>query len=223
VSELLSEDRPTTLAEAARLIRGPGSELRRFLSVYYFGLQEMLTKVEILREELRLEDDDCPIEHVGSRLKSFESLTAKVARKGLPLELDAVRESVLDVAGIRVVCSFVSDVYLVADMLTRQPDVEVLETKDYIAVPKANGYKSLHLIVRTPVHLSTGPVWVPVELQLRTVAMDSWASLEHKVFYKWDRDVPAELRAELLEAAHIADRLDATMQRLHREVRATAP
>jgi len=208
----------TDLAAAAEFLSGPGTDVRRFLMVYKFGLDEMLTKVNILREELRM-GEDCPIEHVTSRLKTFESLAAKVDRKGVPFTVDHVREAIHDVAGIRIVCSFVSDVYLVADMLTRQPDVELVATKDYIAEPKANGYKSLHLIVDTPVHMSDRTVTARVELQLRTVAMDFWASLEHKIFYKYDEAVPAQLRAELTEAAHIADRLDSTMQRLHREVR----
>jgi putative GTP pyrophosphokinase len=208
-----------TLEGAEQLIAGNG-ELRRFMMVYKFGLDEMLTKVNILKEELTYSADGCPIEHVSSRLKSLESLTEKARRIGSPLTLDDVRRNVADVAGIRIVCSFISDVYLVMEMLTRQPDVELVLVKDYIKNPKPNGYKSLHLIVDTPVHMSDRISTARVEIQLRTVAMDFWASLEHKIYYKYDEAVPAALRRELTSAAEIANRLDEKMELLHREVRA---
>ncbi len=209
-----------SLEIAARFTTGPGSELRRFLMVYKFGLDEMMTKITILQEELGLSADGCPIEHVSSRMKSLESLTAKLRRLGRPLTLDDVRSDVHDIAGVRIVCSFISDVYLVAEMITRQPDVELVRIKDYIAEPKPNGYKSLHLIVDTPVHMSKGIEMARVEIQLRTVAMDFWASLEHKIYYKYDQEVPAELEAELTAAAAIAHRLDEKMELLHHASRA---
>lgn len=195
----------------------PGASLRRFLMVYEFGLLEMLTKVKILQEEMRLINGESPIEHIASRVKTIESLTAKAQRKGVPLTTASVQDSIHDIAGIRVVCSFVSDVYTVAEMLLSQPDVDLVIAKDYIADPKPNGYRSLHLIVDTPVHMSDRVATARVELQLRTVAMDFWASLEHKIFYKWHRHVPIALREELFEAARSASALDQTMQRLHRE------
>lgn len=203
----------------ARVGPGPGADLRRFLMVYEFGLQEVLTKVRILQEEMRLITGESPIEHVASRVKTIESLTAKARRKGVPLTTDDVQESIHDIAGVRVVCSFVSDVYTIADMLLGQPDVDLVVAKDYIAAPKPNGYRSLHLIVDTPVHMSDRVATARVELQLRTVAMDFWASLEHKIFYRWHEHVPAALRDELAEAARSASALDQTMQRLHREAR----
>ncbi|XVU21524.1 GTP pyrophosphokinase [Actinoplanes sp. CA-054009] len=193
-------------------------DLGHFMLVYKFGLAEIGTKISILAEELAHRGRGNPIEHVLPRLKSTQSLTAKAQRIKCPLNLDDLRARIRDIAGIRIVCSFVSDVYTVADMLTRQPDVTLIETKDYIARPKANGYRSLHLIVEIPVFLSDRVVSVPVEVQLRTVAMDFWASLEHKIHYKYDPDVPAALRQELAAAAEDAARLDVRMERLHREI-----
>ncbi|GAA0522704.1 hypothetical protein Ade02nite_82180 [Paractinoplanes deccanensis] len=193
-------------------------DLGHFMLVYKFGLAEIGTKISILAEELAHRGRGNPIEHVLPRLKTTQSLTAKAHRIGCPLNLDDLRARIRDIAGIRIVCSFVSDVYTVADMLTRQPDVTLVQTKDYIARPKPNGYRSLHLIVEIPVFLSDRVVSVPVEVQLRTVAMDFWASLEHKIHYKYDPDVPAALRQELAAAAEDAARLDVRMERLHREI-----
>jgi putative GTP pyrophosphokinase len=193
-------------------------ELTRFMMIYRFGLAEIRTKIDILAEELAHVGTGNPIEHVNPRLKSPASIAAKARRLNCPLTFDDLRSRIRDIAGIRIVCSFVSDVYTVADMLTRQPDINLVVTKDYIAKPKANGYRSLHLIVEIPVFLSDQVVAVPVEVQLRTVAMDFWASLEHKIYYKHDPDIPDPLRAELAAAAEDAARLDQRMERLHREI-----
>jgi putative GTP pyrophosphokinase len=206
---------PAADAQPTRL---PADELTHFLLVYKFGLAEIATKITILAEELAHHGRGNPIEHVSTRLKSVESLTAKAKRIGCAMTLDAVRERVRDIAGVRVVCSFVSDVYTVAEMLNRQQDVTLLQTKDYIAEPKTTGYRSLHLIVEIPVFLSDRMVAVPVEVQLRTVAMDFWASLEHKIHYKFEKDVPIALREELTAAATDAARLDERMERLHAEI-----
>ncbi|MFI5937310.1 GTP pyrophosphokinase family protein [Actinoplanes sp. NPDC051494] len=194
-------------------------ELTTFMMVYKFGLAEIRTKIDILAEELAHRGSGNPIEHVNPRLKTPASITAKAQRIGCPLTFDDLRGRIRDIAGIRIVCSFVSDVYTVAEMLTRQPDVNLVVTKDYIAKPKANGYRSLHLIVEIPVFLSDQVVAVPVEVQLRTVAMDFWASLEHKIYYKHDAtEISAALRAELAAAAEDAARLDQRMEGLHREI-----
>ena len=195
------------------------TDLNHFLMVYKFGLAEINTKITILAEELTHRGTGNPIEHVSPRLKTPASITAKAHRLGCPLTFDDLRARIRDIAGIRVVCGFVSDVYTVANMLTRQPDVNLVVTKDYIAAPKPNGYRSLHLIVEIPVFMSDRVVAVPVEVQLRTVAMDFWASLEHKIYYKHDPDVvPPRLRDELTAAAEDAARLDVRMERLHREI-----
>ncbi|SDE05369.1 GTP pyrophosphokinase [Nocardioides lianchengensis] len=198
-------------------------EFRRFLLEHKFGMDEVVTKLNILRDEFTHLHDYNPIEHVSSRLKSPESLVEKIARKGIDLEgptaYDAVRQKVTDIAGVRVTCSFVSDVYQVFDLLTAQRDVRTVEVRDYIVEPKPNGYRSLHVLVEVPVFLSGGVVPVVVEVQLRTVAMDFWASLEHKIYYKYRREVPGELLAGLRDAADTAYNLDTTMERLHQEVR----
>lgn len=193
-------------------------ELTRFLMVYGFAIDEVMTKVNILRQEFKHIHDYNPIEHVTSRLKSPEGIVNKARRIGCGLEIDAVRAQIRDIAGVRIVCSFVSDVYAIFGMLADQSDVSVVEVEDYIANPKSNGYKSLHAIVQIPVFLSAGPQLVDVEIQFRTVAMDFWASLEHKIYYKYDRQVPSGLHDELRDAAEIAAGLDDRMQRLHREI-----
>ena len=193
-------------------------ELTSFLLYYKFGLDEILTKINILREELAFRGKGNPIEHVSSRLKSVDSLRAKAARLGCPLEPDAIAAQITDVAGVRIVCSFVADAYQVLDMLTTQPDVTVRTIKDYIARPKENGYRSLHAIVEVPIFLSDTVRTVTVELQIRTAAMDFWASVEHKLYYKYDKDVPADVVAELAAAARVAHELDERMAELNRIV-----
>ncbi|MGC5221294.1 GTP pyrophosphokinase [Micromonospora sp. DT81.3] len=204
--------------EAIAQARALRDEFQRFLLEYRFGLREIETKISILREEFEQAHDYNPIEHVTSRVKSPDSLVEKVGRKGIAPDFDSIRAGITDIAGIRITCSFVSDAYRLFDLLTRQDDVRVRSVKDYIAEPKANGYKSLHAILEVPVFLSSGRVDVPVEVQFRTIAMDFWASLEHKIYYKYDRRVPAELLDSLKEAAHSAAELDSRMARLHSEV-----
>lgn len=199
-------------------LRAARDDVQRFLLPYQFGLQEIETKVQILREEFLQLHDYNPIEHISSRVKTPDSLVAKVARKGIEGDFASIREHITDIAGVRVTCSFVADTYRLFDLLTRQDDIRIHDVKDYIAEPKPNGYKSLHAIVVVPVFLSTGRVDVPVEVQFRTIAMDFWASLEHKIYYKFERQVPASLLAELKDAASTASELDERMQRLHRQV-----
>ena len=199
-------------------LSGPGAHLRMFLLEYEFGLREIETKIAILRDEFLYMHDYNPIEHVTSRVKSPESIRSKVERRGLDHSLASVRTNITDIAGVRVTCSFNADAYRIFDLLTAQDDVTTRRVSDYIAEPKANGYKSLHAIVDVPVFLSSGPVRVPVEIQLRSIAMDFWASLEHKIYYKYDREVPSALLQELKDAADTASELDARMERLHREL-----
>jgi len=204
-------------------IRALRDDFARFMLQYKFGMDEIVTKVTILQEEFREMREYNPIEHVSSRLKSADSLIEKIERKGCDTSFEGIAGAITDIAGVRITCSFVSDVYRVFDMLTSQADVRVLEVKDYIATPKDNGYKSLHAIVEVPVFLSGGSVDVCVEVQFRTIAMDFWASLEHKIYYKYDRQVPQQLLDGLSDAAHTAAALDADMERLHRQVRGELP
>ncbi|OYN94063.1 GTP pyrophosphokinase [Enemella evansiae] len=197
--------------------------LGRFLLGYQSGIEEVSTKLRILEQEFQHMHEYNPIEHVASRLKKPESVLAKAQRIGCPPQLEAMREQITDIAGVRVVCSFVRDVYEVVEMLVQQPDVTVLKRKDYIAEPKENGYRSLHVIVEVPVFFSREQLQVPVEVQFRTIAMDFWASLEHKIYYKYDREVPGELLEGLHDAAETAARLDADMERLHVQVHGAFP
>jgi putative GTP pyrophosphokinase len=205
--------------DAIQQTRELRDEFQRFLREYEFGMREVETKISILRDEFTHHHAYNPIEHVKSRLKTPDSIVEKIARKGIvEPDFERIRSEITDIAGVRVTCSFVADVYRLFDLLTAQDDVTVVTVKDYIATPKDNGYKSLHAIIEVPVFLSTGALSVPVEVQFRTIAMDFWASLEHKIYYKYDEDVPAELLAELKEAAETASVLDARMERLHREL-----
>jgi putative GTP pyrophosphokinase len=194
------------------------TELTRFMMSYKFATDEMMTKVNILKEEFSAIHDYSPIEHVSHRLKSPEGILKKANRKGYPLDLDGIRENIQDIAGIRITCSFISDTYRVLSMLTSQRDITVLQVKDYIDSPKPNGYRSLHLIAAIPVFMSDRVQPVTVEVQIRTVAMDFWASLEHKIFYKYDGAVPPALVGELKRAADVANQLDVDMERLHDQV-----
>lgn len=207
-------------AERAVAAHDLPDDLRRLLLVSRFAIDEVMTKVSILRDELRFVREHSPIEHVGARLKAPASIVRKARRKGIPLTAAAVRERMRDIAGVRVICGFVSDIYRVRDMIVRQRDLTVLEERDYIARPKPNGYKSLHLIVQVPVFLSDRAEDVVVEIQLRTIAMDTWASLEHKIYYKYDREVPRHLVDSLKLAADVAWSLDTSMERIHDEVHA---
>jgi len=214
-SDLSTDDHLDVTPGGLRAMR---DEFQRFLLAYQFGLREVETKIGILRDEFLHLHDYNPIEHVSSRVKSPDSLVEKVARKGIEPDFDSIAEHITDIAGIRVTCSFIADAYRLFDLLTAQDDIRVRTVKDYIADPKPNGYKSLHAIIEVPVFLSTGPVSVPVEVQFRTIAMDFWASLEHKIYYKYDRQVPEGLLGELKDAADSAALLDEQMQRLHSQI-----
>ncbi|WP_350349999.1 GTP pyrophosphokinase family protein [Agromyces sp. G08B096] len=199
-------------------IRALRDETERFMLRYKFGMDEVITKLAILREEFNQAHDYNPIEHISSRLKSLDSVVDKMRRKGVEPSFDAIRETITDIAGVRVTCSFVSDAYRIFELLTAQRDIRVIKVKDYIKDPKPNGYQSLHVIVEVPVFLSTGAHPVAVEVQIRTIAMDFWASLEHKIYYKYERQVPQELLEKLTDAARTAAELDARMEGLHRQV-----
>jgi len=193
-------------------------EVTRFGMMYKFALEEIGTKVRILQEEFRLIHDYNPIEHVTTRLKSAESIIKKAKRKGIPLTLEAIREVIRDIAGIRIICSFVSDIYKISEMIQSQSDIKIVEVEDYIKNPKPNGYQSLHITMKIPVYMSDRREEVYVEMQIRTIAMDFWASLEHKIYYKYNKKVPPALVEELREAALTAAELDRKMERINHEV-----
>ncbi|WP_110589453.1 GTP pyrophosphokinase [Microbacterium suaedae] len=205
-----------SVIELARELR---DEMQQFLNEYRFGMREIETKLEILRDDFEHQHSHNPIEHLSSRVKSVDSMLEKIQRRGVEPSFNAIRKEITDIAGVRVTCSFVSDAYRLFELLCGQDDVRVLTVKDYIADPKPNGYKSLHAVVEVPVFLPRGTVRVPVEVQFRTIAMDFWASLEHKIYYKYEKRVPQHLLDDLREAAFTASDLDERMERLHREIR----
>ena len=178
--------------------------MEQFFSVrcrYEAAVREVRTKLEVLDLEFQMKHSRNPIHHMQSRLKSFPSMVEKLRRKGLPVSVEDMTASLTDIAGVRVICSYIDDVYAVAEMLARQDDVRVIRTRDYIAQPKENGYRSLHLIIEIPVFLQRGKLLVPVEVQFRTIAMDLWASLEHQLRYKGLSDIPRDISDELQSAA----------------------
>lgn len=193
-------------------------EFTRFRMAYKFALDEMTTKLNILNEEFSYIHDYNPIEHISTRLKSPDSLIKKVLKKNIPLSFDQIKDNIRDIAGIRITCSFRSDIYQISEMIQSQRDIEVIDIKDYITNPKPNGYRSLHLILKIPVFMSDREESVYVEVQIRTIAMDFWASLEHKIYYKYNQEVPEELLTELKEAAKTASDLDKKMEDLHKKV-----
>ncbi|GEL07036.1 GTP pyrophosphokinase [Salisediminibacterium halotolerans] len=199
-------------------LRDVQMKMTRFFMAYRFVLEEMVTKIDILQEEFEVAHDYSPIEHTKSRLKSPESIIKKVRRKNLPVKTAVIREEIRDIAGIRITCSFRSDIYEIRNMLLSQQDIELVDEKDYIEKPKPNGYQSLHMIVRVPVFMSDHVEYPYVEVQIRTIAMDFWASLEHKIYYKYEEEAPKELIAELTSAAEAVDALDKKMERIHQEL-----
>lgn len=181
---------------------------------YRCALREIETKIEILNDEYTSIHDHNPIEHIKSRIKSPESIIDKFFRKGLPFSPKST-EYLTDIAGVRVICSFVGDVYKIANSIKSQSDITVLKEKDYIKNPKANGYRSLHLVVSVPVFFSSTVENVPVEIQLRTVSMDTWASIEHKLRYKYNGKLPDDINEMLLDSAKTTARLDEEMMMAH--------
>lgn len=175
------------------------------------ALKEIGTKLEILNDEFQHIHQYNPIEHIKSRIKSPESIVKKLKRKGYEASLENMVKYVNDIAGIRIICSFTSNIYEIAEMLRKQSDIKVLSVKDYIKNPKESGYKSYHMIVTVPIFLSNSVAETKVEIQIRTIAMDFWASLEHKMNYKFDKNAPEEIRDELYECAQMVAQLDDRM------------
>ncbi|MBP3927869.1 MAG: GTP pyrophosphokinase family protein [Clostridium sp.] len=186
--------------------------------LYNSALKAINTKIEIMNNEFIHLNNYTPIEHIKSRLKTPESIVKKLKRNGHEVTIPNMMEYLNDVAGIRIICSFNSDIYRIADMIASQADITVLHVKDYIKKPKANGYKSYHMVVTIPIYLSGGPVETKVEIQIRTVGMDFWASLEHKIYYKFEGHAPAQLEEELKACADVVNVLDEKMASLNQEI-----
>lgn len=188
------------------------------LLIYKFAIEEVNTKLKILNEEFKYIHQHNPIEHLKDRVKKPKSIIKKLERKGLEVTTENAKKYIEDIAGIRVICSFTSDIYMLFNMIEKQNDIKVVKVKDYIKNPKPNGYKSLHMIIEIPVFLSNKIENVKVEVQIRTIAMDFWASLEHKIYYKYDKVVPHKLVSELKTAADSISQLDSKMENIHKEM-----
>ena len=186
------------------------------MSYYECAIMEIETKFRVLNHELSLEYDNNPIESIKTRVKSYDSILKKIRRKNIPLNLQAIEENLKDIAGVRVICSFPDDIYKLAESFLKQDDITLIERKDYIKNPKPSGYRSLHLIVQVPIFLQNEKKMVNVEVQFRTIAMDFWASLDHKMRYK--KELPDEeveiLQEELYDCAKQSAALDERMQRI---------
>lgn len=196
--------------------------VRELMAYYQCAMMEVETKFKVLSQELSLEYDRNPIETIKTRLKSMDSITDKLLDRGFSLTLENIEQQLNDVAGVRVICGLPSDIYELADAFLRQDDVRLIMKKDYIENPKENGYRSLHLIVEIPIFLHDEKKMMKVEVQLRTISMDWWASLEHKIRYKKDIVVEKSVANELRTCAETAAALDMRMEQLQKYIRAKA-
>ena len=186
--------------------------------LYNSALKEVTTKLEILNDEFVHVHKYNPIEYIKSRIKSPESIVKKLKRHGLEINVDNMINNINDIAGVRIVCSFTSDIYQIAEMIGKQNDLTVIYVKDYIRNPKPSGYKSFHMLVSVPIFLGEKVVDTKVEIQIRTIAMDFWASLEHKIYYKFEGHAPEYISKELRDCAQIVSELDLKMLQLNEEI-----
>lgn len=196
------------------------SKLLKMYQLYQAGQKEISTKLENLDSEFQVNYDYNPIHHMESRMKDMQSLLQKAERKGYALTTESIQDNIYDIAGIRVITNYLDDIYKVEQLLTDQTDVTLLKRKDYIAHPKASGYRSLHLVVKVPVFQAKGPVDVPVEIQIRTVGMDMWASLEHKLRYKTDanQELVDKYGDKLKSYANELEQIERGMQDIHKKL-----
>jgi putative GTP pyrophosphokinase len=191
---------------------------RELIAYYRCAMMQVETKFNVLDEELSLQYDRNPIESIKTRLKALESIVDKAVRKKVPLTVESIEANLNDVAGVRVICSHPSDIYTLADSFLKQADITLIDKKDYIANPKPNGYRSLHLIVETPIFLHDKKKMMKVEVQFRTISMDWWASLEHKIRYKKDVEITPGIAQELFDCAEMSSELDRRMEAIQNTV-----
>ena len=202
-------------------LQGDSQEIVVMTRLYDAAVRQLVLKFEILNDEFKVLYARNPIHHIEGRVKSLPSIAAKLLKKGQPLTIEAAKRTVNDIAGVRVVCGYIDDVYRVADMMTRQADIQLIRRQDYIQTPNYNGYRSLHLDIRLPVYLSDRTEQVIAEIQIRTIAMDFWASLEHDVRYKVDKTrLPAGINEEMLACADRIAEIDQKMQDMYRRIKA---
>lgn len=215
---ILDETKEEIYLPSAVDFQDVSEKYQQIMFFYESGINQVIAKLQILVNEFKFCNDRNPIDNISSRVKSLESITNKMKRKGLPLTMNYMVKELHDIAGVRVVCPFISDVYYVANILVNQHDVDVIEIKDYIKNPKPNGYRSLHLIVQVPIFLSDKALPMKVEVQIRTIAMDFWASLEHQVKYKKGIPDAEEISAELKECAETISATDSKMQDIYHKI-----
>lgn len=205
--------------QAISLLFSDYQEYQRMQAVFSAGLKSLYARLETLNDEFRAAHARSPIHHIESRIKAPASIVAKLQRKGMEISLESAKKNVNDIAGIRVVCGYIDDVYRVEEMLLRQPDIVLVKRQDYIETPNYNGYRSLHLDITVPVYLSESMELVRAEVQLRTVAMDFWASLEHDLRYKADKDsLPVGINEEMLRCSDEIAVIDREMQDMYRRI-----
>jgi len=202
---------PAKLPEPQRYFIEQGQQFQELVMMYNCAIREVRTKLEVLNDELSIRNQRNPIEFITSRIKKPRSIIEKLQRYGAPLTVESIEEHLNDVAGIRVICPFIDDIYDVAEMLLKQDDITLIRKKDYIQNPKPNGYRSLHLIIEIPVFFSEHKKNMRVEVQIRTIAMDFWSSVDHQLKYKKDVENPEEISAELKSCADVIAQTDAKM------------
>ena len=195
-------------------------QIKEMTMLYSCAMREICTKLENLSQEFELKEARNPIQHINQRLKKTESIRNKMLQKGLPLEYEVMRDEITDIGGIRVICSYINDIYAIVNMLKQQDDLLIVREKDYISNPKKNGYRSYHLIVAIPIFLYSEKQIIPVEIQMRTIAMDFWASLEHQLRYKTTASVSYSTRSRLTNIAQDIFRADVEMQQIYEDISA---
>lgn len=223
MAEMKEQQKNTYCEEQLFLLEKTGfqeyaTEFFTEMQIYQSGIREIRTKLEILDEEFRVHHDHNPIHHIESRLKSPQSIIEKLIRRGAPVEMESMRNELYDVAGVRVIVQYLDDVERVASLLLAQDDIGLIKRSDYVNSPKESGYRSLHIVVSIPVFLAEGKKQVPVEVQIRSIAMDFWASLEHRLKYKQSEDVPEELRERLRNCAERIANIDREMQDIYHAI-----
>ena len=218
MNQLFNVASAPTEFRANHCFEGEESKFIELMMMYECAIKEITTKLEILSKEFTVKRNRCPIEFISSRVKSPESIIGKLERKDLNISVKNISKYLDDIAGVRVICSFIDDIFDIADMLTQQDDIVLLECKNYIKNPKPNGYRSLHLIVEVPVFFSDRKQPMRVEIQIRTIAMDFWASLEHQLKYKKDIDNATDIVIELKECADIISQTDDRMLNIKNQI-----
>lgn len=216
ISEISSQMKDITIPQE---FLSEAENIEGLLLYYSYAIKEVRTKLEILNDELAFRTKRNPIESIESRVKKPGSIIEKLKRKNFPVTVESVFDNLHDVAGVRVICSFIEDIYDVAEMFLKQDDITLIERKDYIKNPKTNGYRSLHLIVEVPIFLSDRILNMKVEVQIRTMAMDFWAALEHQANYKKGIEGIDELIVELTECANTINQLDLRMQDIYHKIK----